>query len=242
MAAILSDRQAYLGILTLTFVMGFSPCRKWIISIRKEEKCLWICAIKELGCVCLLLCGNWCGCFWPKHFWHSDNLQHWKCCFWKTCIVDLWRMPYSDLEWHHLCVLQCGRLEKLGSWKKTRLPTCCPPAVKCELFFLLPAAVDLEGMAYGGSKVHLVVDILAIRTYCLVKKAKSQLSKQEFQTQVHRALTLPRVDRSKWSPRGRSSAYMATDGDFFQTYLSFPYSFQIPWGSEETRGKSWTLF
>lgn len=92
-------------------------------------------------CVFFFLCESLCRCFLDQTFWHSCNLQDWKCCFWKKCTVESGRMPYSGPS---VCLLKCGCLEKLCPWEQTWLPTSCLTLVMlCERFFLIPSDVDL---------------------------------------------------------------------------------------------------
>lgn len=49
----------------------------------------------------------------------------------------------------------------------------------------------------------------------MIKKAESQLSKQDVQIKVDRAILPLHINRSNRSPRRRKIAYMTTDDNFF---------------------------
>lgn len=150
-------------------------------------------------CVFFFLCESLCRCFWPKHIWHSDNLQDWKCCFWKKCIVECKECPIQVLS-STICVSlkNAGALKSFVPERKLGFPHQCLTAVMLhEAFSLVPSMWTSEGLPWGGRDFHLLAEILGIRIHCLIKKAKSQLSKHDFQIKVDGALLRLHINWSK---------------------------------------------
>lgn len=157
--------------------MAFFPHSENVISIRKKGNCLKMYLIEKL-CVFFFLCKSLCRCFWPKHFWHSDNLQDWKRCFWKKCIVECKERPIQVLS-STICVSlkNVGALKGFVPETKLGFPHTAYQQWCCMRRF--PSCLPMWTFE-GEGKFLPVAEILGLRTYCLIKKAKSQLSKQDF--------------------------------------------------------------
>lgn len=131
-------------------------------------------------CVCFPFCASLCRCFWPKHFWHSDNLQDGECCNERNA---LWNCEECPIQvWSGTI---CVSLKMWVPWKalssRENLASHTLPNSGDVVWDVFPRAHPCGPSRPWLTEQASFIWLLEIRTHCLIKKAKSQLSKQDFQ-------------------------------------------------------------